>query len=657
MNTLLQLVREPWAQALGWSLLHFLWQGALLGALTWGLLALLRGASAKTRYAVACAALFLMVAAPLFTFLHLSAQAPATGGEVVRLVVEEGAEAPVSLGLRTRMALNPLLPWLLAAWALGVVLLSLRFLGGWARVQHLRRRGASPVAAEWHLILSRLCRELKLSRTVRLLQSAAVEVPTVLGWIRPVILLPACALTGLAPLQLEAVLAHELAHIRRGDFAVNLLQTFVEVLLFYHPAVWWLSGRIRAERELCCDDVAANLCGDPRVLARALAVLEELRAPQPHPPSTLALAANGGSLMHRIRHLLQPALPLPPRARAGAAALLAVSLLGAAGAALQDPAPKPAPAPKATPKEDQVRMKVIDGDRKLDVRLKGEVKVDPAAKDPVAVGKDGSLRIEERKAGKARAYTATADQRTYAVDGQTKPLDAEGEAWLRGALKDVQKAQVGREKARKYEVQAHAMEIQAKVMEGHAKEMEAHAKELQEKLEKELSPEVQARIKADLARVQKDIEKAQRIRVEVIEKDGDRHMIIHRDGKDQDVVMKRFQWKSKDGAAPKDLDEEVVLHDLDGETLVKPVPPMRLKVLRPHRENDDPQLEMAELKAEMEALRARMEELQKRLSQMPKVVRDPKAPVPPPPPPPPPPPAPPAPQPPPPPPAPEPPGV
>ncbi|HEX9011747.1 MAG TPA: M56 family metallopeptidase, partial [Holophagaceae bacterium] len=565
MNTLLQLVREPWAQALGWSLLHFLWQGALLGALTWGLLALLRGASARTRYALACAALLLMVAAPVLTFLHLRAQPTAAGGDVVRLLVEEGSPAPASLGLRARMALAPALPWLLATWALGVAILSLRFLGGWARVQHLRRRGAAPVAAEWHLILSRLCRELKLTRAVRLLQSTAVEVPTVLGWLRPVILLPACALTGLAPLQLEAVLAHELAHIQRGDFAVNLLQTLVEVLLFYHPAVWWLSGRIRAERELCCDDVAATLCGDPRILARALAVLEELRLPHPHSPSNLALAANGGSLMHRIRHLLQPALPVPPRARAGAAALLAVSLLGAAGAALQDPAPKPAPAPKATPKENQVRMKVVDGDRNLDVRLKGDVKLDPGAKDPVSVGKDGSLRIEERKAGKARGYTATAAQRTYTVDGQAKPLDADGEAWLRGALKDVQKAQAGREKARRFERQARDMEAQAKVM-------EVHAKELQLKLEKELSPEVQARVQAEVEKAQKGLEAAQRIRVEVQEDDdGQPRVILQKDGKEKRVVVKRFHWKGED--------------------------------------EDEARAEMAELQAEMEALRARMDQL------------------------------------------------
>ncbi len=128
MNPLLQLVREPWAQALGWSLLHFLWQGALLGGLAWLLLVLLRGASAKARYAVACAALLLMVTAPVLTFLHLRALSGAgPAPESVRLLMEDAAAGPLPLSVRAQGALEPVLPWLLAAWALGVVILSLRF--------------------------------------------------------------------------------------------------------------------------------------------------------------------------------------------------------------------------------------------------------------------------------------------------------------------------------------------------------------------------------------------------------------------------------------------------------------------------------------------------------------------------------------------------
>ncbi|MFT4558635.1 MAG: hypothetical protein ACI92S_004016, partial [Planctomycetaceae bacterium] len=149
-----------------------------------------------------------------------------------------------------------------------------------------------------------LARRLSVSRPVRLAQSALVEVPTVIGVLRPLILLPATAMTGLSTEQLDAILAHEIAHIRRHDYFINLIQTVIETLLFYHPAVWWLSGRILQERENCCDDIASNVCENPIRYAESLVRMEELRAPA----GGLAMAATGGSLALRIRRLLgQPA--------------------------------------------------------------------------------------------------------------------------------------------------------------------------------------------------------------------------------------------------------------------------------------------------------------------------------------------------------------
>ena len=585
MTTLLQLVQAPWAQTLGWALLHFLWQGLVLGLLAWVLLALLRGASARTRYGVACGLLLLMAAAPAATFLHLlPAQQAAAAADLSVIGPLPAAVAPATLGLR----LERLLPWLLAGWALGVGVLTLRFLGSWAWVQRLRHRGAEPVPGEWHLVLSRLCRELRLARTVRLLRSTLVEVPTALGWLRPVILLPASALAGLSPDFLEAILAHELAHIRRGDFVVNLLQTCVEVLLFYHPAVWWLSGRIRAEREICCDDVAADLCGDPLILARALAALEELRVPA-KPTPTLALASHGGSLMARIRHLVHPATPVSPRARAGAVAILAASLLGAAGAALQTP--KPEPAPQARPAEEaRTRLKVRDGDRRLDVDQQGEVKLDPAAKEPVALGKDGSLRIEERKGGTSRSFSAADGKRIYRVDGQEKPLDAEGQAWLRGVLTDVQKAQAAREKARMVRVQVREMAPQIRAAAAQARELAAQQASLQAQLAQEKSPEAQARLKAELDRSRAEMEQAKaeiersrgemekaraeaeqarRLHLQVIEDKGEgTRVFVDGDGKRHEVVVKKLRWKDKDGKTveaplPPDGDEEIFIEAPD----------------------------------------------------------------------------------------------
>src|SRR5438552_442132 len=204
------------------------------------------------------------------------------------------ADASSAHELRRRV--EPLLPGLVGLWGAGVLLLSLRALGGWALVQRLRRSGLAGVPAAIESTLARLVGALRVSAPVRLYESALVQVPTVIGWLRPVILLPASALTGLSAGQLELILAHELAHIRRGDYLLNLLQTAVETLLFYHPAVWWVGKTMRLERENCCDDVAVSACGNALTYARALTELEQLRCSEPQ----LALAANGGSLIDRI---------------------------------------------------------------------------------------------------------------------------------------------------------------------------------------------------------------------------------------------------------------------------------------------------------------------------------------------------------------------
>lgn len=149
------------------------------------------------------------------------------------------------------------------------------------------------------LKLRELANKLNISKNVKLRESLAVKVPVVIGWLRPVILLPSSAITGLSVRQLELILAHELAHIRRHDYLVNLLQKIAETLLFYHPAVWWLSGVVRQERENCCDDLAIAVCkGDKLFYAKTLSLLDSMR-----PSNDIALAADGGSLLRRIQRL------------------------------------------------------------------------------------------------------------------------------------------------------------------------------------------------------------------------------------------------------------------------------------------------------------------------------------------------------------------
>src|SRR5207302_147738 len=219
-----------------------------------------------------------------------------------------GPVAPTALApvaARIRAAMEPALPWVVLVWFGGVVALSLRLASGWLVTRQLGSVGTSSVPDACREAVARLAARLRISRPVRVLESAVVQVPAVVGWLRPVILLPASALTGLTPQQLDVLLAHELAHVRRYDYLVNLVQSAIEILLFYHPAVRWVSRRVREEREHCCDDLAVAVCGDAHLYARALLMMESLRAKTP----ALALSAagtQGGALLGRVRRVVAP---------------------------------------------------------------------------------------------------------------------------------------------------------------------------------------------------------------------------------------------------------------------------------------------------------------------------------------------------------------
>jgi len=327
--------------ALGWALFHFLWQGALVAVVSGALAWLLRERSPALRYALSCGALATMLALPVATAWSLSRRAPAseapTGAVAAsrELVLSRSgpSEAFVSgeafLPANVRNRIEALRPWALAAWFAGVLLLTLRFLGGLASAQRMTRRGTRPAPAIWQATLGRIAERLSISRSVRLLESTVVQVPTAIGAFRPVILFPATVFLGLPTRGLEALIAHELAHVRRHDYLVNLLQTVAETLLFYHPAVWWVSARIRSEREQCCDDLAIAATGDARTYARALIRLEEMRGAAP----ALAVAAGGGNLWKRVLRLLTQAPPADNRPSGWVAGIVALAMIVVLGAA------------------------------------------------------------------------------------------------------------------------------------------------------------------------------------------------------------------------------------------------------------------------------------------------------------------------------------
>ncbi len=413
------LTQSPWVERTGWVLVHSLWQFALVALLAAVLQWMLRRRSETLRYGVLLAAMSTVVMLPAVTWFAIGpvdrpagAGVPASAGlpENSRLKAElqrpdfpppqfsddlPGSNAPPRDGAKPPAATTPhepepykpaawwsnvktrLEPWLPAivlAWLAGVAIFAFRPMASWYTVRRLRTVGVSPVADSIRSALSRTANQLRITRGVTILQSTLVKTPVVIGYFRPLILLPLCIVTGLPESQLELILAHELAHIRRHDYLINLLQTLIETLFFYHPAVWWLSRRIRHERENCCDDIALSLTANRADYGRALLAIEELRAAAP----AFAVAAGGASLLARIRRIAgQESAPRTAGGATLAAFLASIAILAAATWAAAPAVDRPAAdassrsTPAANPPKTtaQVSQKTpVSGDKGLEER-------------------------------------------------------------------------------------------------------------------------------------------------------------------------------------------------------------------------------------------------------------------------------------------------
>ena len=328
--------------AIGWMLVHAVWEGGLVAAGLAITLWLARGGSSSMRYTLALAALVLAAVAPIVTTVtlghspvnstHAIARQPipatrllptttsAASGTSASLTSSAAALPRRQLLDRVSARIDGLLPWFVGAWLVGVGLLSLRVVGGVAMVRRLGGRGLAAVDETTHVIATRLASRLGIRRMVRVVQSFSVDVPMVVGWLRPAVVVPVGLFASVAPAQLEMLLAHELAHVRRYDTIVNLAQTIIETLLFYHPAVWWISARVREERENCCDDLAITATGtDRRDYGAMLLLLEESRS-----TARLAAAATDGSLVRRVRRII---LGPPTRVELGATWLAGIATM------------------------------------------------------------------------------------------------------------------------------------------------------------------------------------------------------------------------------------------------------------------------------------------------------------------------------------------
>jgi beta-lactamase regulating signal transducer with metallopeptidase domain len=250
----MEMLQHPYVQALASALGHFIWQGAILG-LTARLLVRAGRLGAKARYTLGVCCLAAMAALPIATTIYI-VQGAAGASSAVRHTTMDGGPSGATAVVTDRVALGSASTWNLHAvvvvgWLVGVTLLSLRLFGGWVITRRLVDGARGPAGPDIRALARRVADRLALSRVVGVFESPTIAVPMLVGWIKPCVILPTAALSGLTPVQVEALLAHELAHVRRHDYLVNLLQTAVETMLFYHPAVWWISRDVRETREHC----------------------------------------------------------------------------------------------------------------------------------------------------------------------------------------------------------------------------------------------------------------------------------------------------------------------------------------------------------------------------------------------------------------------
>ena len=352
MNIIQNVFSEQFIYALGWTLLHSLWQGALIGILIAGAMIFLHKYTARLRYFIYSISLFLVAGLAVITFInsYLSFQPEdenLVSGKSSAMHIVGSADniRPVYIQAQSENKLSAIIhdtavycrthiPLFVTIWLLGMLAFMLRFLGGYALVRRYRYHRTRAVGGEWGRKFRKLAQRIGVRTNVRLLESALIKVPMAIGYLKPVILLPLGALNGVPALQMEAILVHELAHIRRRDYLMNLIQSLMEAIFFYHPVVWWLSGNIRIERENICDDIAITITGNTMEFAKALTNIQEINLGSPALAAGLS-GKNKNRLVNRIRRIVGK-----PKIQSGfaegfiAASILLISLIGLSVAAM-----------------------------------------------------------------------------------------------------------------------------------------------------------------------------------------------------------------------------------------------------------------------------------------------------------------------------------
>ena len=302
-----QLLSSPFFYSLGLSLIHFLWQGLLVALLLKSALIIIPERNPQLRYACSAFAMLICLLLPVVTFCLIYQPDSIQLGHFSQLLLEENTlsarQQTTAYWWSSDLLEN--LPYVSFAWLTVVLFLAVKLLMQLYSVNHLPKLASQQPDAALQARFASLVAQIKLKRLPRLLISLKAEVPMAIGWIKPVVLLPASMISGLSSAQLDMLILHELAHIRRHDYLVNFLQTLVEILLFFHPCVLWIAKKMRIEREYCSDDIAVALCGDHIAYAHTLADTAEICAKHRHNTiPVMAMAASGGDLKQRVVRLV-----------------------------------------------------------------------------------------------------------------------------------------------------------------------------------------------------------------------------------------------------------------------------------------------------------------------------------------------------------------
>jgi bla regulator protein blaR1 len=333
MTAITDLFTGGWANTFGWTLFHSLWQSAAILLLVQISLRVIPASRSGVRYAVACGGLLLLILGSLVTFISLAdyGLAAVPGNRPIHgVALTDKAASGETSAIATAVThiggeIQQNMPAIILLWLSGFIFFALRLAGG-LLYTHRLKANARPLKNEWDDYIRHLAGRLGIGRLISLAESSAVTTPMVIGYLKPVVLIPTAMLTGLSGEQLEMIFLHELAHIRRHDYLMNVLQSIVEIIFFFNPFVWLISGLIRREREFCCDDLVVREHGSARSYAHALAQLAEIR----HTSAGFAIALVGdkNQLLNRIRRIMEKSfIHHPRRNRILVPAILLVSAL------------------------------------------------------------------------------------------------------------------------------------------------------------------------------------------------------------------------------------------------------------------------------------------------------------------------------------------